>query len=98
MIKQVSLLVNGEPITLDYFVQGFIDHTTGGMIEALEDTGPIKNLTLSIDGEKVVVSLNGVLVRVNAFVSKIVRSTVIGMVSVLKGVGEIERVQISIAR
>ncbi len=49
IIRQVSLLVNEEPIPLDYFVQAIIDHTTGGMIKALEGTGPIKNPDLSID-------------------------------------------------
>ena len=98
MTKQVSLLVNDKPIGLDYFVQGFIDHTTGGMIAALEGTGEMKTLELSIDGDKVAVSLNSAEVPVNPFVSKIIRSTVVAMVSTLKGVGEIDRVKLNIVR
>ena len=98
MTRQVSLLVNEAPIELDYFVQGFIDHTTGGMIAALEGTGEMKTLELSIDGDKVAVSLNSAEVPVNPFVSKIIRSTVVAMVSTLKGVGEIDRVKLNIVR
>ena len=36
MTRQISLLVNEVPINLDYFVQGFIAHTTAGMLAALE--------------------------------------------------------------
>ena len=98
MTRQVTLLVNEAPIALDYFAQAFIDHVIAGIIEALEGTGPIKNLTLSIDGDKVAIHLNGVLVPTNAFVSKIVKNTIAGTVSSLKGVGEIKKLQISVAR
>jgi len=98
MTRQVSLLVNDNPISLDYFVRGFIDHTTGGMISALEGTGEIKTLELAIDGEKVAVSLNNAEVPVNPFVTKIIRNTVVAMVSSLKGVGEINRVKLNITR
>ena len=36
MTRQVSLLVNDQPVELDYFVQGFIDHTIGGMLVSLK--------------------------------------------------------------
>ena len=98
MTRQVSLLVNDVPIALDYFVQAFIEHTVSGMIEALEGTGQIKNLNLSIDGNKVAIDLNGASVAINAFVTKIVKATTIGMVSSLKGVREIKKLRINITR
>jgi len=98
MSRQVSLLVNDAPISLDYFVQGFIDHTTAGMIAALEGTGEIKTLELSIDGNEVAINLNNADVPVNPFVTKIIRNTVVAMVSMLKGVGEIDRVKLNITR
>ncbi len=98
MTKHVTLSVNGKPIELDYFVQSFIDHTTGGMVEALEGTGKIKTLDIAIEATKVNITLNGVIVPANAFVSKIVTNTVAGMVSSLKGVGDISRLNISIQR
>ncbi len=98
MTKQVSLSVNDVPIELDYFVQGFIDHTTGGMISALEGTGEIKNLDVSIEGDKVTINLNNTLVPLNSFANKIIRNTIVGMVSPLKGVAAINRMKIRINR
>jgi hypothetical protein len=98
MTRQVSLLVNDAPIALDYFVQAFIDHTVGGMIEALEGAGQIKNLNLSIDGGKVAIDLNGASVEINAFVTEIIKATTIGMVSSLKGVRQIKKLRINITR
>ena len=98
MSRSVALSVNHMPIQLDYFVQGFIDHAAGGMIAALEGTGDIRTLDISIEGEDVSVTLNGADVPFNAFVNKIIRNTVFGMVSSLKGVGEIDRLNISIDR
>ncbi len=98
MTRQISLLVNDVPVALDYFVAGFIDHTTGGMIAALEGTGEIKTLELSIDGDKVSINLNHAVVSVKTFVTKIIRSTVAGMVSSLKGVSDTSRLKINIQR
>jgi len=98
MTKQVSLFVNDQPITLEYFVQGFIDHTIGGILAALEETGEIKNADIAIEGDNVAVNLNNSAVPTNPFVQKIIRSTVAGMVATLKGVGEINKVKIHIDR
>ena len=98
MIRQVSLSVNDKPIEIDYFVQGFIDHTISGILAALEGTGEIKSLVLTIDGDKVTINLNNALVPINPFVSKIIKSTITGMVSSLKGVTEIKKVGINIKR
>ena len=98
MTKQVTLLVNGNPIPLDYFVEAFIDHVTGAIIEALEDTAPIKNLALTIEGEQVSIVLNEQRVRVNVFAAKIIKSTIVGMISVLKGVRDIQMVQVNLSR
>lgn len=98
MTRQVSLSVNGASIPVDYFVQAFIDHTLGGMVESLEGTGPVKTLNLTINGDKVVINLNGVVVPTNVFASKIIRATTIGLVSTLKGVSEVKKLEISIMR
>ncbi len=96
--RQVSLLVNDVSIDLDYFAQGFIDHTVGGILAALEGTGEIQSLELSTDGDKVTINLNNAIVPTKPFVNKIIRNTIAGMVSSLKGVNEINRVNISIRR
>ena len=98
MTRQVSLSVNDVPIALDYFAQGFIDHTTGGMLSALEGIGEIKNMDISIEGDKVTINLNNAVVPVNLFDSKIIRNTIAGMVSSLKGVAAINRMNIRINR
>jgi len=98
MTKKVSLLVNDAPISLDYFVENFIDHTAGAMVASLEGTGEIKTLELTVDGDKVAVNLNDAEVRVGQFVAKIFRATVVAMVSTLKGVNEINTVKINITR
>ncbi len=96
--RQVSLSVNDAPIETDYFVQGFIDHTLGGILAALEGTGEIEILDVSIEGDEVKINLNNALVPTNPFASKIIRNTIVGMVSSLKGVNEINKVKISISR
>ncbi len=96
MTVQLALTVNGAPIQTDYFVQAFIDHTVSGMIEALEGTGKIKDLEMSIDGDKVTVHLNGANVPVNAFASKMLKSTTAGMLSPLKGVKDVKGVKITL--
>lgn len=98
MTRQVTLKVNDAPIQVDYFVQAFIDHTVSGMMEALEGTGPIKELTLSVDGDRVAIDLNGKQVPVNAFAARLVGSTVRGLVLPLKGVSDAARVQIDVSR
>ena len=98
MTKQVTLLVNDEPIVLDYFVEGYIDHTTGGMIAALEGTGEIKTLDVTIEGDKVTINLNNALVPTNPFVSKVITSTIFALANCLKGVGQIKDLRIDIKR
>lgn len=94
MTVNLSLMINDAPIPTDYFVEGFIDHTISGMIEALEGTGKIKDFNLIIEGDKVTVNLNGAVVPTNAFASKIIKSTIIGMVSTLKGGADIKKLSI----
>jgi len=96
--RQVSLSVNDTPIGLDYFVQGFIEHTISGMLAALEGTGEIENLDVSIEGDKVTINLNNAVVPINPFVNKIIRNTIVGMVSSLKGVSEINRINVNVRR
>ena len=98
MTREVSLLVSGQPITLDYFIQGFIDHTVGGMLASLEGVGTIERVELSIEGDNVTVDLNGAHLPTNPFVSRIIMNTVCGMVSSLKGVGETGSVKVVIQR
>jgi len=99
MTVNLSLTVNDAPIKTDYFVAGFIDHTVSGMMEALKGTGKVKNLSLIIEGDSVVINLNGVTVPTNVFTSKIIKNTTIGMVLDLKGVnGAIKKLSIVIIK
>jgi hypothetical protein len=98
MTVSLSLTVNDALIRTDYFVEAFIDHTVGGMIESLEGTGKIGDLNLSVDSEKVTVKLNGAVVPTNAFVTRIIRSTMFGMVSTLKGVTEPKKLTLTIKK
>ena len=99
MTRTIALSVNSIPITLDYFVLGFLDHTASGMVEALEGTEPVKTLKLSIDGESVAITLNGKPVPVNAFATKIVKSTLLGILAPLKGVTfPVSQVRLDISR
>lgn len=98
MTREVSLLVNDQPITLDYFVQGFIDHTVSGMLASLEGVGTILRVELSIEGDNVTVNLNGAHLPTNPFVSKIIRSTTLGMASSLKGVSKVGSLTVIIQR
>ena len=98
MTREVSLLVNDQPITLDYFVQGFIDHTVSGMLASLEGVGTIQRAEVSIEGDNVTVNLNGAHLPTKPFVSKIIKNTMLGMVSPLKGVGEVGSLKVTIQR
>ena len=98
MTREVTLFVNDAPISLDYFVLGYIDHTLGGMLATLEGTGEIETLEVAIEGDEVTIDLNDALIPINPFVTKIIRNTIVGMVSSLRGVGEIERLKINIRR
>jgi hypothetical protein len=98
MTRQISLLVNDQPIELDYFVQGFIDHTIGGILAGLEGVGEVRSVAVSVEGDEVTINLNNAVLPINPFASKIIRNTIVGMVSSLKGVGEINRVNITSKR
>ena len=94
MTVQLFLTVNEEPVQTDYFVAGYIDHVISGIVESLENTGPIKDLNLSIKNNKVILDLNGSELPLNEFVNKIIIGTLIGMISTLKGVNTIEKLNI----
>jgi hypothetical protein len=98
MTREVKLLVNDQPVELDYFVQGFIDHTTGGVLAGLEGVRRIGSVTVSIEGDEITINLNNALLQINPFVSKIIKNTIVGMVSSLKGVSNVDRVKMSIKR
>ncbi len=98
MSRSITLSVNHKPIELDYFVQGFIDHITAGIVEALEGTSKVKTLHISIEANEVKITLNNAIVPVNTFVSKIIKNTIFGMVLSLKGVGKINQLEIDIER
>jgi hypothetical protein len=87
MTREITLNVNATPIELDYFVAGYLDHVTGGILGSLKGTGEIKKVKLTIDEKgQVKISLNNTNVPLNFFVEEIVRSTVFGMIAPLKGV------------
>ncbi len=48
MTRQISLLVSDVPVELDYFVQGFTDHTIGGMVSLLKGVGKIDRIKINI--------------------------------------------------
>ena|SRR3989304_1397122 len=97
MTRQVTLSVNGNPISTDYFVAAFIDHTVSGMIESLEGTGKVERLNLTINGAKVTIKLNGANVPVNEFASEIIKSTIGGILAPLKGVTlPVKKVQLTV--
>lgn len=98
MTRQVILLVNNLPIDLDYFVQGFMDHTIAGMLESLEGTGTLQSTDITLEGDRTTVKVNGAIIPTNPFVSKIIKNTIVGMVSSLKGVGKIDKVSVNIKR
>jgi hypothetical protein len=87
MTRDITLTVNDTPIVLDYFVAGYLDHVTGGILGSLKGVSEIKKVKLTIDKEgKVLVKLNNANLPLNYFVEEIVRSTVKGMIETLKGV------------
>jgi hypothetical protein len=100
--RQISLNVNNMPIELDYFVAGYLDHITGGIIASLKGTGEIKKLKLTIDNKGLVkINLNNADVPVNYFVEEIVRSTLQGVVTPLKGVDRdkpLQNLELNISR
>ena len=101
MTKEIKLLVNNQPIELDYFVQGFIDHTTRGVLAGLEGTDEferIENIQISVRGVKVDIKVDNRTIPTNAFVSNIVKNTLAGMISSLKGVTTVDTFSIKLAR
>ena len=98
MTREISLMVNDQPIELDYFVQGFIDHTICGVLAGLKGADGMKTMSISIEGDNVAININDTPLPTNPFVSKIVKNTIVGMVSSLKGVSEPNRLKLVIIR
>jgi formate dehydrogenase assembly factor FdhD len=98
--RKITLSVNNTPIDLDYFVAGYLDHVTGGIIASLKGASDIRKLELNIDEDGIVtIELNGADIPLNFFTTEIVRSTVTGMVIPLKGVaGAINKLELKIER
>ena len=96
MEGKLKLTVNDVPIKTDHFVADFVEHTISGMIESLEGTEKIKDLTLAIDRDTVAIELNGNKVQTNVFTSRIIVSTVAGMLAPLKGVSDVKKVNVII--
>ena len=98
MKSEVSLMVNGQPISLDDFVKELIDGTVGGMLLALEGVNEINDMDLQIIGWEVSVTVSGTEVPINSFVSTTIKNTVIGMISSFKGVSQENTLKILIKR
>jgi hypothetical protein len=98
MKSEVSLMVNGQPISLDGFVKELIDSTVGGMLLALEGVNEINDIDLQINGGEVSVAVNGAEVPINSFASNTIKNTVIGMISSFKGVSQVNTARILIKR
>ena len=99
MARKTSLTVNGNPIELNPYVEGYVFYIAAGILNSLKDTGPIKRLELDIDSDgQVSIVLNGTAVPCNVFVMEIIRNTLAGMVSGLKGVtGEMRTLELKIS-
>ena len=100
MTRAITLTVNDTPVNLDYFVSGYLDHVTGGIIASLKNTGNIEMLELSLEETgDIKIMLNGTEVPLSYFPVEIIRSTVLGMVKPLKGVkGPVKKLHLSIHR
>ena len=96
MEAKLRLTINDIQIKTDHFVEGFVEHTISGMIESLEGSGEIKDLTLAIDGDAVAIELNGKKLPTNVFASRIIISTVAGLLAPLKGVSDTKKVTVII--
>ncbi len=99
MTREINLVVNGEPVALDYFLQGFLDHATRGMLSGLEGTGDLGDIVdarVVVHKDSTEICINGHDLPVNPFVARLVGNTIRGMVSSLKGVGEIREASIAI--
>jgi hypothetical protein len=87
MTREINLTVNGTPINLDYFVAGYLDHVTDGILGALKGTGETKKIKLTISEKgKVKINLNDANLPLNEFAEEIIRSTFKGVIAPLKGV------------
>ena len=87
MARKVSLNVNGNPIKLDLFVEGYVFHVAAGILGSLKGTGEIKKLEMGVDSDgQVKIVLNNAEVPLTYFPVQIIRNTLAGMVSNLKGV------------
>lgn len=100
MTRQVSLTVNDVPIQLDYFVEEYVYHVTGGIVGSLRGTGEIRDLEMTVDSDgRVRISLNGEDVSLKEFPVLLIKSTLDGMMAPLRGVdGPVERLVITISR
>ena len=100
MTRKIDLSVNNTPVDLDYFVSGYLDHVTGGIVASLHDTGEIKQLKLTMDEKgDVRINLNGADVPLSYFPVEIIRSTIMGMMAPLKGVeGAVNQLELNIER
>jgi hypothetical protein len=100
MTRKITLSVNNTPIDLDFFVAGYIDHVTSGIIASLKNASEIKDLELNIDSDGIVtINLNGTDIPLNFFSTEIIRSTITSMVTPLKGVtGTINTLELKIER
>jgi len=100
MTRKIDLSVNDKTVDLDYFVSGYLDHVTGGIVASLHDTGEIKKLQLTMDEKgDVRMRLNGAEVPLNYFTVEIIRSTFLGMMAPLKGVDkDVKKLEMNIER
>ena len=98
MTEHINLVVNDQPVELDHFVEGFIDHTIDGMLASLKGTEEVSSLEILIEGDGININVNNNPLATNPFVSKIMINTIVGMVSSLKGVSEISKVSITVRR
>jgi hypothetical protein len=98
MTRKIVLSVNNTPVEIDYFVQNFLDHTVSGMVSSLEGVMEIREIDVTMKGDRITIVLNGDLLPINDFVNDIFRNTLLGMLSTLKGVSDIHQLTLGIQR
>jgi hypothetical protein len=96
--SQVMLKVNDEPVAINNFVRGYIDHVMAGILASLKNIGKIKSVDVSIEGDQISMVVNDTTVPLNPFVTKTIHGTIVGMISSLKGISAVEKIAVSIKK
>lgn len=90
MEYQVRLVIDGNPIRMNRFVQKFVKNITMGVIASLSDIpeAPTK-ISLSIrDGSDILLDVNEAAAAMNEFVQEISKKVLLAMIASLEQIPE----------